>query len=652
MRARIALLVVLLVILPTALLSLLAGRALRHWELVLQRQLQENAQRVIDEVAMRLREHLEQELQEVRTAVAGCFTVNRKYDALVETTQGLKESHECVADVFVFMNPWGFVFPEEVADTRTGGGGAGGRGNERAGLPPFPPSLLEPMRRAISLSGPSRDRLIAFKAEGSHYCLVLLDPAKALYVGYRVAAPGLKACLARIMREHGGGLSLEAEGLGFLIEAQPVRDVAPVIVSDSLTGQSEEVVPVVPVARRPAATDALATARLQAPFEDVRLRAFLLDPTGTRRAQAMRTRLFGWGIVLLAGAIIAGVWLVLSQVGAELRRVRARSDFVLGVSHDLRTPLASMKMLAESLHLGRVTEASSRRRFLETIVQECDRLGNLIERVLFFVRLGQGALVYRFESLDMNRLVAQAIEVASRSAGGMTIGHRWERIGEIEPRRRGNAEERREETDACGDSGEKEIGTREVPATESTNRQIDESTYPAPVRGDEGALMQVLLNLLDNGMKYGRKGSGFGGQVSGEEKGTDEDRSGLPSQAEDAGTLTRSAPGEPEPSTVPTLLVSVARCVCARHRRRFMPQRDWIEVSVADDGPGMSEEEARRAFTRFYRGPGRSDQNVSGVGLGLTLCRHIVESHGGWIEVSSRPGEGTTFTFYLPASDL
>jgi two-component system sensor histidine kinase KdpD len=69
-----------------------------------------------------------------------------------------------------------------------------------------------------------------------------------------------------------------------------------------------------------------------------------------------------------------------------------------------------------------------------------------------------------------------------------------------------------------------------------------------------------------------------------------------------------------------------------------------IEVEVADRGPGVSPEEAERIFEKFYR----AREGTGGVGLGLTICRGIVNAHGGRIWVEPRPGGGASFRFVLP----
>ena len=67
---------------------------------------------------------------------------------------------------------------------------------------------------------------------------------------------------------------------------------------------------------------------------------------------------------------------------------------------------------------------------------------------------------------------------------------------------------------------------------------------------------------------------------------------------------------------------------------------------MSDSGQGLSESDSRRVFEKFYRGRGAS--NHGGAGLGLAICRSIVEAHGGTIEAANRPEGGAVFTVRLP----
>ncbi len=73
-----------------------------------------------------------------------------------------------------------------------------------------------------------------------------------------------------------------------------------------------------------------------------------------------------------------------------------------------------------------------------------------------------------------------------------------------------------------------------------------------------------------------------------------------------------------------------------------------VQVTVADRGPGLPEGMEKRVFEKFFQAEPAAP--AKGVGLGLTVCKGIIQAHGGWIKAANRPGGGTTFTFALPLS--
>jgi two-component system, OmpR family, sensor kinase len=119
-----------------------------------------------------------------------------------------------------------------------------------------------------------------------------------------------------------------------------------------------------------------------------------------------------------------------------------------------------------------------------------------------------------------------------------------------------------------------------------------EEAEPLTILGDPDRLRQVLLNLADNGIKY----TPAGGRVA----------------------------------------VSLQR------------EGSWACLRVADTGIGLSPEEQKRVFDRFYRSPEAKSQGDGGAGLGLCIARSVVEAHGGKIQVESAPGKGSTFAVFLP----
>ncbi len=292
----------------------------------------------------------------------------------------------------------------------------------------------------------------------------------------------------------------------------------------------------------------LGEVRLASPLASFMLTARPADEAAFDAGARLQTRLYAWGAGVLALAIVIGGTLLWRISAAEIRRARTRIEFAAAVSHDLRTPLASMRMLAESLYLGRIAEESKRQRFLATLVTECDRLGRLTDRALYFIRFGQDALQYRLTEGDLGLLV-------------------------------------RETTETYVMSGMKRARHLRVHVEEG---------LPA-VRFDGGAMEQVVLNLIDNADKYSAQ---------------DQD-----------------------------IRVSVEATA----------DRRQVRLSVQDQGVGIAPADLHRIFRAYYRGERARASDVSGVGLGLALCRHIIRAHDGRIEVESTPGEGSTFRVLLPA---
>ena len=88
------------------------------------------------------------------------------------------------------------------------------------------------------------------------------------------------------------------------------------------------------------------------------------------------------------------------------------------------------------------------------------------------------------------------------------------------------------------------------------------------------------------------------------------------------------------------------------HAQRSLEIEDFrVTVAVGDTGPGITEEEKKRIFNRFYRGLVGKSSGIPGTGLGLPISKEIVERHGGRIELVSKSGEGTCFTLWLPVAD-
>jgi signal transduction histidine kinase len=345
---------------------------------------------------------------------------------------------------------------------------------------------------------------------------------------------------------------------------------------------------------------------LPSPFESITLVATPSDPRAFMANARLQKRLYGWGGGLLIISVVAGAWLIWRQAAGEIRDARERTDFAATVSHDLRTPLSSMRMLAESLYLGNIVDAAKKQTFLGAIVKESDRLSRLTDRALYFIRYGQGSLRYQFTEGDLGSLVKDVVETFAVGAGGR-----------VEEKRTSNIEHRTlniEQTGAKAPDGSQldvecsMLNVQRSPLSPVIGVAFDPEL--PQVRFDDGAMEQVVFNLLDNAVKY-----------SSVEKG-----------------------------------VRIEVLLTARPRRlgrwRWGAKAAALEVvlAVKDNGVGMTPEEVRRVLKPYARGRGAAKQNSRGIGLGLALCYHVIKAHRGRIEIESEPGKGTTFFVVLPAA--
>jgi two-component system, OmpR family, phosphate regulon sensor histidine kinase PhoR len=244
--------------------------------------------------------------------------------------------------------------------------------------------------------------------------------------------------------------------------------------------------------------------------------------------------------------------IVVFSVMVERRASRLKSDFIANVSHELKTPLSLIRMFGEMVATGRHKGEETAREYGGIITRESERLAHLIDNVLDFARLERGKASYDFAEGNLPVVLERALDV-------------------------------------CRYRVEKE----KLKLRTSIDHQLP------PVRMDENALTLVILNLVDNAIKYATEG------------GTVEV------------TLGRTPGG--------------------------------VVLGVRDFGPGIPREEQGRIFERFYRAQSARDRNVRGSGIGLALVRHIAEAHGGRVTVESPVpeelggGAGTLFRVFLPA---
>jgi two-component system phosphate regulon sensor histidine kinase PhoR len=264
------------------------------------------------------------------------------------------------------------------------------------------------------------------------------------------------------------------------------------------------------------------------------------------------------------GSTVNGYVLVFYDL-TQLKRLEAiRSDFVANVSHELRTPLTAIKGYAETLLHGALKEPETAARFLTIIDRHSERLSRLIDDLLTLSNLELGKTELRRDPVVFAELVEDVFEVVRDKA------------------ERGGVQLRQELAD-------------ELPV----------------LLADNDRLHQVLLNLIDNAIKY----TPTGGTV----------------------TVTANMVRNPK-SKVQSSDGSESEIELAGA---------WLEVTVADTGCGIPEADIPRLTQRFYRVDKARSRELGGTGLGLAIVKHIVQAHDGFFHIESRLNHGTTVHLFL-----
>jgi two-component system phosphate regulon sensor histidine kinase PhoR len=245
-------------------------------------------------------------------------------------------------------------------------------------------------------------------------------------------------------------------------------------------------------------------------------------------------------------------WCVL--VFHDLTQLKAyesvRTDFIANLTHEIRTPLTALRGYAETLLKG-VDDPATQRRFLTIIERQSDRLSRLIDDLVELSDLERGFTPLRVQPLRAERVAEEALEL---------VRDRAQKLG-IEL------------------------------------KLICETGLPA-VAGDRDRMHQVMINLLDNALKYTPRG----GEVTVEARAA-------------------AKPGQP-----------------------------GVKLVVRDTGEGIPPEHLPRLTERFYRVDRARSRELGGTGLGLAIVKHIVQLHHGRLSIASQLREGTTVTVWLPAN--
>jgi signal transduction histidine kinase len=139
--------------------------------------------------------------------------------------------------------------------------------------------------------------------------------------------------------------------------------------------------------------------------------AYLADPTALTRAACIASITIGLLIAMLVLAIVIGSWLIVRNLNSELTLARLKTDFVSNVSHELKTPLTSIRMFSELLAEGRVDDSAKEKTYLNIITAEAARLTRLINNVLDFSRMERGEKKYNFQPCDLTEVVRSTAEI-------------------------------------------------------------------------------------------------------------------------------------------------------------------------------------------------------------------------------------------------
>ena len=250
-------------------------------------------------------------------------------------------------------------------------------------------------------------------------------------------------------------------------------------------------------------------------------------------------------VVLLAVTLgLASLW---RNAGAQIKLSQKKDDFISAVSHELRTPLTSIRMYSEMLEKNWVKSQGKVTEYYRNMRQESERLSRLIENVLDFSRIQRGRKKYAFNAGDMNKCVADVVEMM-----------------------RPYAEQK-------GFSIEAELGP------------LDQPTF------DGDAVTQIVVNLLDNAIKYAR-------------------------DAEDKTIIVRTTSDD-----------------------------GFTLIEVEDHGPGVPNRQRKKIFEQFYRSGAEATRETNGTGLGLALVKKFAEAHNGFVEITSAKPTGAIFRVALAA---
>jgi signal transduction histidine kinase len=294
--------------------------------------------------------------------------------------------------------------------------------------------------------------------------------------------------------------------------------------------------------------DAIVSAPLPTGFPEGHIELFFADGDMFNKAASRQITVYIWtGAMVILVILLVGLFAG-QAVGRQIRLNKMKNNFIATVSHELKTPLASMRLLVDTLLEKRVRDEAHAEEYLNMIARENERLTRVIENFLSFSRMERNRNAFTMLPTAPTDIVENAVEsiCTKYKANGCKL---------------------------------------EMDLTED----LPEITV------DADALVTVLINLLDNACKY----TGADKQI----------------------------------------------------RLSLTVDNEEICFAVADNGIGLTRRQIHKIFNHFYQVDSSLARSSEGCGLGLSIVQFIVNAHKGRIDVESRPGEGCTFSVYLPRND-
>jgi len=255
-----------------------------------------------------------------------------------------------------------------------------------------------------------------------------------------------------------------------------------------------------------------------------------------------------WTGALVIAAALCLTAILAHYVSRQLRHAQLKNDLAATISHELKTPLSSMRVLVDTLLNNKQMDAETSREYLQIISRENARLSHLIDNFLNYSRMSKNGQAFTLTTVNPSVLANSA---------SAAVAEKFEKAG--------------------------------------FNLEMDVQSDLSTIEADEDALITALINLLDNARKY----SNTNKQV----------------------------------------------------KFRVYQNDSRVCFDVIDHGVGLTKKEKTKVFAKFYRVDHRLSSSASGVGLGLSIVKFIVDAHGGSINVESQSGKGSTFSISMPISE-